>query len=52
MATVFIIIILTLIVLIIDKNKKMKIEKEFLATIGVTNINSVTKIDSFVTVKS
>lgn len=52
MATVFIIIILTFIVLIIDKNKKMKIEKEFLAAIGVTNINGVTKIDSFVTVKS
>lgn len=52
MATVFIIIILTFIVLIIDKNKKTKIEKEFLAAIGVTNINGVTKIDSFVTVKS
>lgn len=52
MATVFIIIILTFIVLIIDKNKKTKIEKEFLVAIGVTNINSVTKIDSFVTVKS
>lgn len=52
MATVFIIIILTLIVLAVDKNKKTKIEKEFLAAIGVTNINSVTKIDSFVTVKS
>ena len=52
MATVFIIIILTFIVLIIDKNKKTKIEKEFLAAIGVTNINGVTKIDSFETVKS
>ena len=52
MATIFIIIILTLIVLAVDKNKKTKIEKEFLAAIGVTNINSVTKIDSFVTVKS
>ena len=52
MATVFISIILTFIVLIIDKNKKTKIEKEFLAAIGVTNINGVTKIDSFVTVKS
>lgn len=52
MATVFIIIILTFIVLIIDKNKKTKIEKEFLVAIGVTNINSVIKIDSFVTVKS
>ena len=52
MATIFIIIILTFIVLIIDKNKKTKIEKEFLAAIGVTNINGVTKIDSFVTVKS
>lgn len=52
MATVFITIILTFIVLIIDKNKKTKIEKEFLAAIGVTNINGVTKIDSFVTVKS
>lgn len=52
MAIIFIIIILTLIVLAVDKNKKTKIEKEFLAAIGVTNINSVTKIDSFVTVKS
>ena len=34
------------------QDHNFEIEKEFLAAIGVTNINGVTKIDSFVTVKS